>query len=185
MWLLQSHYSQPIDYSEEILEEKRRSYERLRNLYTQIGDSTSSSKLSDRLATELKERFHAAMRHDFDTPRALAAIFETAGRVGQDVSARPEAAKQFLSFKEALAEVLFTLGFTLPVWSQLTLRWNIQATVESEYKELPQQVQGKVVEREQARREKNWAVADRLRDELHAEGWAIEDTPEGPALSRR
>src|ERR687893_479382 len=42
MWLLQSHYSQPIEYSEEILEEKRRAYERLRNLYTQIGDSTSS-----------------------------------------------------------------------------------------------------------------------------------------------
>src|ERR687894_2566325 len=102
MWFLQSHYSQPIDYSEEILEEKRRSYERLRNLYTQIGDSTSSSELSDNLATKLNERFDAAMRDDFDTPRALAAIFEAAGRVGQEVSARPTAAKEFLSFKDTL-----------------------------------------------------------------------------------
>src|ERR671927_66689 len=57
MWLLQSHYSQPIEYSEEILEEKRRSYERLQNLYNQLGDPTSSSELSDGLAAELTERF--------------------------------------------------------------------------------------------------------------------------------
>ena len=47
MWLLQSHYSQPIDYSDEILEEKRRSYERLTRLYRQIAGSTNSSELSD------------------------------------------------------------------------------------------------------------------------------------------
>src|ERR687889_284165 len=104
MWFLQGHYSQPIEYSEEILEEKKRSYERLRNLYTQIGDSTSSSELSDSLAIKLKERFDAAMRDDFDTPRALAAIFETAARVGQEVSARPGAAKEFLSFRDTFAE---------------------------------------------------------------------------------
>src|ERR671916_2317174 len=45
MWFLQGHYSQPIEYSEEILEEKGRAYQRLRNLYTQISDSTSSSDL--------------------------------------------------------------------------------------------------------------------------------------------
>src|SRR5919199_1580115 len=42
MWLLQSHYSQPIEYSEGILEEKRRSFERLQNLYTGLGNATSS-----------------------------------------------------------------------------------------------------------------------------------------------
>jgi cysteinyl-tRNA synthetase len=188
MWLLQSHYSQPIDYSEEILEEKKRSYERLRNLYTQIGDSTTSSELSDSLAIELKERFDAAMRDDFDTPRALAAIFEAAGRVGQEVSARPGAAKEFLSFKDTLAELLFILGFTLPVWSEIRLPWHVQGPspvvkVRDDL-EPGEQVKEKIARREQARREKNWTVADQLRDELRAEGWAVEDTPEGPVLSR-
>src|SRR3954454_5143886 len=50
MWLLQSHYSQPIDYSDEILEEKRESYEHLMNLYSQISASEHSSAFSDRLA---------------------------------------------------------------------------------------------------------------------------------------
>jgi cysteinyl-tRNA synthetase len=42
-----------------------------------------------------------------------------------------------------------------------------------------------VATRERARLEKNWATADRLRDELHTDGWTVEDTSEGPILSRR
>jgi len=189
MWLLQSHYSQPIDYSEEILEEKKRSYERLRNLYTRIADSTCSSYLDKELAIELYERFDAAMRDDFNTPEAIAALFEAAGKAGQEISTRPQATGDFSNLKDALAELLFLLGFTLPVESQkttvgseITLRWR---TEESADRELPQQVRKMIVEREQARREKDWALADRLRDELHAEGWIVEDTPEGPVLSRR
>src|ERR687885_488851 len=101
MWLLQSHYSQPIDYSEEILEEKRRSYERLMRLYRQISGPEGSSKLSDELAGELRERFDAAMREDFNTPEAVAALFEAARKAGQEISARPEAAQEFAGLKEA------------------------------------------------------------------------------------
>src|SRR3954454_16336883 len=75
MWLLQSHYSQPIDYSEEILEEKKRSYEHLMRFYASISNSQDTSRLSESLATELEERFDAAMRDDFNTPEAMAAIF--------------------------------------------------------------------------------------------------------------
>src|SRR5919107_689846 len=113
MWLLQSDYSQPIDYSEEILEEKRRSYERLARLYRQIAGSTDSSELSDRLAAELLERFDAAMRDDLNTPEAIAAVFEVAGRAGQEISTRPEAAREFSSLSEALLEVLTIFGFDL------------------------------------------------------------------------
>src|SRR5919199_1048576 len=114
MWLLQSHYSQPVDYSEEILEEKKRSYERLQNLHTQIADSTSSSKLSESLASELRERFDAAMREDFNTPEAVAALFEAARKAGQEISARPEAAQEFAGLKEAFEELVKTvLGFDL------------------------------------------------------------------------
>jgi cysteinyl-tRNA synthetase len=48
-----------------------------------------------------------------------------------------------------------------------------------------EQVLEKVAARETARREKDWAIADRLRDELYAEGWFVEDTSEGPILRRR
>src|SRR5918999_2294178 len=89
MWLLQSHYSQPIDYSEEILEEKRRSYERILRLYRQISRSELSSDLSDQLAAELRERFDGAMCDDFNTPEAIAAIFEVANQLGKEIATRP------------------------------------------------------------------------------------------------
>jgi cysteinyl-tRNA synthetase len=180
MWLLQSHYSQPIDYSEEILEEKRRSYERLIRLYRQISGSESSSQLSDELATDLSERFDAAMRDDLNTPEAIAAAFDAASRAGQEISNRPEAAGKFSSLAEALRDVLTVFRFDLAE--------EIVADVDGvrvRYSEDPgESVLRRVADREQARREKDWPLADRIRDKLHAEGWAIEDTSEGPILSR-
>src|ERR671916_701895 len=101
MWLLQSHYSQPVEYSEEILEEKRRSYERLLRLYRQISGSERSSALSDELAAELTERFDSAMGDDLNTPEVIAALFEVAGRAGREVWDRPETAREFASLAEA------------------------------------------------------------------------------------
>ncbi len=195
MWFLQSHYSQPIDYSEEILEEKRRSYERLRNLYTRIADCTSSSDLDKELTTELRERFDRAMRDDFNTPEAVAALFEVTSRAGKEISSDPEAASEFANLRDALTELLTILGFELPIEKRFQLVG--QAVARSRAHAVPsvirvrdvsepgEQVKEKIARREQARREKNWSLADRLRDELNAEGWAIEDTPEGPILSRR
>ncbi len=181
MWLLQSHYSQPIEYSEEILEEKRRSYERLMRLYLQISGSQSSSGLSDTLAARLHESLDVAMQDDLNTPAALATLFEVAGKAGREISTRPEAAAEFASLAEAVEEVMTIFGFDLAQ----ELSTGVDG-VQIRYSEEPgTEVLNRVVTRERARLEKDWATADRLRDELHADGWAVEDTSEGPILSRR
>jgi cysteinyl-tRNA synthetase len=181
MWLLQSHYSQPIDYSEDILEEKRRSYERLMRLYRQLSRSDTSSKTSDRFAKELEGRFHGAMRVDFDTAGAIGGIFDVASRAAQEITNRPETAREYSSLAEKLREVLTVFGFELPE----ELATEVDG-MRVRYAEEPgAEVLRRVVGREQARREKDYASADRLRDELLAEGWLVEDTPEGPVLSRR
>jgi cysteinyl-tRNA synthetase len=181
MWFLQSHYSQPIDYSGEILEEKRRSYERLMRLYRQILGSENSSELDASLAAELRERFDAAMQDDLNTPEAIAAIFEVAGRAGREISDYPEASREFSSLAEVLRDVLMVFGFDLK--EELTADVD---GVRIRYEEEPgREILRRAAERERARREKDWASADRLRDELYAEGWAVEDTPQGPILSRR
>ncbi|CAN5549587.1 cysteine--tRNA ligase [soil metagenome] len=181
MWLLQSHYSQPIDYSEEILEEKRRSYEHLMRFYRQVSASTSASELSAKLATELREKFDAAMQDDFNTPEALAAVFEASHRAGREISTRPEAAREFASLKDAVGEILVIFGFDL-VEEQVA---EIDG-VNVRYEEDPgEEVLQKTARRELARREKDWADADTIRDELADLGWTVEDTSEGPILSRR
>ena len=195
MWILQSHYSQPIDYSEEILEEKRRSYEHLMNLYARISGSQTSSELSESLAVKLNESVDAAMQDDFNTPEAMAAIFDATGRAGQEISTHPETAQEFAALKGTLEEILTIFGFDLEeersysvkpttvVGRSLSIIWRVEAA--SVQEELPQEIAQIVADREQARQEKNWATADRLRDELHVEGYTIEDTPEGPIVSRR
>jgi cysteinyl-tRNA synthetase len=199
MWLLQSHYSQPIEYSEEILEEKRRSYGRLVRLYQQISGSQSSSELSDTLAASLRESFDAAMGDDLNTPEAVAAVFDVAGRAGQEVSARPEAADELGSLAQAIEEVMAIFGFDLPEERveevggiRIGLGPLVSSRTASENPDLRlrasmpgPEILEKVANREKARREKDWATADRLRDELYADGWTVEDTAGRPILGRR
>ena len=180
MWLLQSHYSQPIEYSEEILEEKRRSYERLIRLYRQISASDTSSELSDKLAAGLRGRLDEAMRDDLNTPEVVATLFEAANRVGREISDRAGVG-EFASLAGTVEEVMTVFGFDLA--RELATE---MSGVRIRYPEEPgEEVIGLAANRELARREKDWATADRLRDELAEAGWAVEDTPDGPILSRR
>jgi cysteinyl-tRNA synthetase len=121
------------------------------------------------------------MQDDLNTPGAVAAIFEVVGRAGREISGRPDAAGEFSLLAEALREVLAVFGFDLT--EELAAEVD---GVRVRYDEDPGgEVLRRTAKRERARREKDWASADRLRDELHTEGWAVEDTPEGPVLSRR
>ncbi|HEV2093987.1 MAG TPA: cysteine--tRNA ligase [Rubrobacter sp.] len=181
MWLLQSHYSQPIEYSEEILEEKRRSYERLLRLYRQISGSSASSDLSDGLAAGLRERLDEAMREDLNTPEVVATLFEAANRAAREISDRAGAADEFASLAGAVEEVMAVFGFDL-AREMATEVGDVRIRYQEEAGE---EVLAVAASRESARREKDWATADRLRDELAEAGWAVEDTPDGPILSRR
>jgi cysteinyl-tRNA synthetase len=121
------------------------------------------------------------MQDDLNTPEAIATLFEVAGRAGREISTRPEAAGEFASLAEAIEEVMTIFGFDLAQELSTGV-----AGVHIRYSEEPgAEVLERVATRERARLEKDWATADRLRDELHADGWAVEDTSEGPILSRR
>jgi cysteinyl-tRNA synthetase len=121
------------------------------------------------------------MQDDFNTPEAIAALFEVAGRAGREISTRPEAAGEFASLAETVEEVMTIFGFDLAQ----ELSTGVEG-VHIRYSEEPgAEVLERVATRERARLEKDWATADRLRDELHADGWAVDDTSEGPILSRR
>jgi cysteinyl-tRNA synthetase len=150
-------------------------------LYLQISGSQSSSGHSDALAARLRESFDAAMQDDLNTPEAIATLFEVAGRAGREISTRTEAANEFASLAETIEEVMIIFGFDVAQESSTEVEG-----VQIRYSEVPgAEVLHCVATREKARREKDWATADRLRDELHADGWAVEDTSEGPILSRR
>ncbi|WP_119066819.1 cysteine--tRNA ligase [Rubrobacter indicoceani] len=182
MWLLQSHYSQPIDYSEAILSEKKRSWERLLRFYAQVQDATSSSRFSDELAEELTVRFDKAMRDDLNTPEAIAAAFDVTGRAGRAVSDGAERT-EFGSLATALGDLLGTLGFDLSAESGM--EYDGVRVQGRDALEVGEDILRLAVERRNAREARDFATSDRLRDRLAASGWAVEDTSEGPVLRRR
>ncbi|MGI8539689.1 MAG: cysteine--tRNA ligase [Rubrobacteraceae bacterium] len=184
MWLLQSHYGGPVDFSEKILEEKRRSYERLVRFHAQIAPSKISSEDSAKLATELLEKFDAAMRDDFNTPEAIAAVFEAVGEAGRKISANPEAAGEFASLADAVEEVLGILGFGLSEAPEEKVA-EVDGVSVRYTGEVDEEVLRRVAGREKARKGRDFAAADGLREELRDGGWVVEDTPEGSILVRR
>lgn len=104
------------------------------------------------------ERFTTAINNDLNMPQALAATWELTK------SDLPEATK-----KATLLEFDRVLGLRLAAWAPTE-------TV------IPDEILALAQERHQARQEKRWQEADRLRDAIAAAGYAVEDTPEGPKV---
>jgi cysteinyl-tRNA synthetase len=124
------------------------------------------------------ERFFDALADDFNTPAALAVVFEWIGEANN----RIDAGESF--GPGALEEMLQVLGLDnlleRTVGRSETLTWSTSGT------EMPDEGALRLLEeREQARAERDFATADARRGELADRGWDVKDTPQGPQLTRR
>lgn len=172
-FMLSSHYRNPINFSDEQIEQSQKALERLNTAVYNIEDRLSRVEegLPDREEEEFlayfkeaRERFVEAMDDDFNTADALSVLFELARRSNAYLN-RSEGQK-----KNVLAPVLEFFQQTHEVLGYLEERG--QAALAEEIEELIQK-------REEARSRKDWATADGIRDELKARGIILEDTPQG------
>ncbi len=157
MYFLRGHYRQPLQYSDELVDEAGRAVERIGN-FCRLIRKTSAPGTSATVA-EHRDAFFDALRNDFNTPRALAALFELVNDVNRDgLTADVE---------PALAEMLEVLG--------LEHLLEPEETVDAEALRL-------AAERDEARDARDFERADRVREELRDRGYEVRDTPEGPEL---
>jgi len=155
-YLVSGHYRQPIVFGDEALAEAARRAERIRNYAREAPGGEPGE-----LVTTVGERFLEALADDFNTPRALAALFELVAEGNR--SDVPGA-------RGALEEMLPLLGL------EALLAADVVAGPEA---------QRLLAERESARAERDFARADRIRDELERLGWEVRDTAAGASLIKR
>jgi cysteinyl-tRNA synthetase len=160
MWLVGAHYRKPVAYTEETVEDAARAVDRVRELIRRLNpDGAGSSELDG-----FVERFFDHLADDFNTPAARAELFEWVAEANRRLDAGEPLGPG------RLGEMLQAFG--------------LESLLDERADEAPAEIERLAAERQEARSARDFERADRLRDELAAQGWEIRDTAEGPRLVR-
>jgi len=183
LMVLQSHYRAPLTYTDEGLISAERGLDRLRaaaSAAPTIGTNGAADAATDLVqaeslatrAAETERQFHAAMSDDFDTPGAVAGLFDLGRAINRARSARqPESSIE--PARQTLMRLAGVLGLRLDAESARL------ADDAKPYIDLLVQV------RDDLRAAKQWALADRIRDALADRGISVEDKATGSTWTRR
>lgn len=175
-FMLNAHYRNPINFSRELMESAKNSLDRIitsvDNLKHLIangrqGDMTEEEKELLDKTKEFYDKFDAAMDDDFNTADAISAVFELVKYVNSNSSSDNTTA-YLTALKEKITTLTDVLGLIVDKKEEM---------LDSEIDEL-------IVRRQQARKDKNFALADQIRDELLSKGIILEDTREGVRWKR-
>lgn len=167
-FILTSQYRSPLNYDEEHLINARSA---LTRFYTALRDL---SEVQPAGGESQVEAFMAAMDDDFNTPVALAAMFDLAREINR-------LRKEDLQRAAVLGAQLKQLGSILGILQQHPDDY-LQGNDESGLSDA--EIDSLIQQRSDAKRDKNWAEADRIRDELQAQGVVLEDSAQGTTWRR-
>lgn len=166
-FLLSSHYRSQLNYTEENLNQAHSALERLYTALRGIEPKTASEELRN----AYWEQFQNAMDDDFNAPEAMSVLFDIARDINRHRDSDSEKTAQLASILKEFAEVMGLL--------QRDPNQFLQGDDDDVAK-----IEALIAKRNNARAEKNWAVADEARDELTAMGIELEDGPEGTRWRR-
>ena len=175
-FMLSAHYRSPLNFSADLMESARSGLNRIvtaaENLKFLIGSAGSTAMTEEEQekfakSAEYVESFEKAMDDDFNTADAIAAVFELVKYI--NTTAGGDSSREYL---ESLLKRLVSLTDVLGI------------IVEREEEILDADIEALIAERQVARKERNFARADQIRDELLAKGIILEDTREGVKWKR-
>ena len=175
-FMLNAHYRSPLNFSADLMESSKNALERITEAAGRLNDRKENAaaaqltEVEQNLLTEAKgyvEKFEEAMEDDFNTADALAAVFELVKFANTNVTEESSSA-----FAAGLLELLVKLCDVL----------GLVALKKDEI--LDKEIEDLIAERQEARKSKNFARADEIRDELLAKGIILKDTREGVKWKR-
>ena len=172
MFMLMSHYRSPLNYSGEILLQAQNALERLKTAQSNLkflaengadGDMTAEELAFAETLPSYRDKFNEAMDDDFNTADAISVIFDLV-RAANSVTADAPTKAVAVKALEMLNELIDVLGLIYGEDDEDALAAEVEALIEA---------------RQNARKEKNWAEADRIRDKLKDMGIVLMDTKQG------
>lgn len=176
MWLLSAHYRSPINFSREVMEATKNGYERLMNgkhnlerllEHNTDGEPTEAERALLVHVIEQEDAFTQALADDLNTADALTAIYEIVRMANSEL--REESDK----------------GVVEKVYQKLCELLDVLGIADSRAEEgLEEEVERMIAEREEARKAKDFAKADAIRDALAAKGILLKDTRTGVTWTR-
>jgi cysteinyl-tRNA synthetase len=172
--LLRDHYRTPLEFSDGLLAEAEASLKDMEGVFHRVAallkaqhgaDEQDRKVLEDR-AARCRAAVDEALADDFNAPRALAALHDLLGELGRHTATHRALHTGALAKARDAAAAVLTDVFGIP----------LRPAVD----EGGADVEGLVTARDRARKDKNWAEADRLRAEITRLGFVVEDTSQGP-----
>ncbi len=173
---LTSHYRTRMNFTWESLEHAKASLEKLREFRERLSRRKAKkpsvlppSPHVQKIIKTAAAKFRRALENDFHTPNALAALFGMARGINALIDAQKLSPNDAVAVEAALEDMDRVLA-VLPAPRTTTIPKDIQALVKK---------------REEERGAEHWTAADKIRKEIEAKGWKIEDTPQGPLVFSR
>ena len=162
-FVVRSHYRSPLNYSDVHLNDARNA---LKRLYTALAAVPPAPVAAIDWQQPHAQRFQAAMNEDFGTSEAVAVLFDLASEVNRHLSAE-------------LSGLLKALGGVLGLLQQVP-----QAFLQTGVSLSEADIQAQIQARAQAKKDRDFATADRIRQELAAQGVVLKDSPTGTTWER-
>ncbi|WP_419878223.1 cysteine--tRNA ligase [Brevibacillus centrosporus] len=177
-FMLLGHYRNPINFSDDLLEQASNGLERIKTAYNNLNyrldlardeEPNGQAEEQARIIGELRERFITEMDDDLNTANAITVLFDVVKEANLYMRQENVGKAEIQAYNDLLVELTGVLGLIL----------------EQEEELLDSEIDALIEERTEARRARNFARSDEIRDLLAAKGIVLEDTPQGVRWRRK